>query len=258
MIIASFFNVLRAVFPVHESSFNFIIVSKWVALFGVSLYAVLMWIFNGRISLFSYCRSRLVASTLWSISLFFLCPKLIGLAIMLVLIFLIILGLEAMVAIGISQKYMRLFLVFLFLGFPVFVVLNQYSIKPTLSVDNPQGVDSCGGATWYWVGDTMNFRVSNYPFLGNQLDNLELSFDASAGPANPAPLRRVALIDSLGVGQNREFEDRAKLTFIIKPIVGENIYTLVVVEPTEHVFRVQGDPRKHMIEVKNVSIIGTR
>jgi hypothetical protein len=132
-------------------------------------------------------------------------------------------------------------------------LLDSSGADPQIIVRNSQGMDSRGKATWYWIGSEATFEVIDFaPPPGNAA--CEIAFDASAGLANPEPLRTVALADTDKIVQKVSFTREAAIHFQITPKRGKNVYSLKVLFPTEQTQKIPSDPRNHMLRIEHITI----
>ena len=125
---------------------------------------------------------------------------------------------------------------------------------PVLVVNNPQGIEGAPGRSYYWVGPDATLTLTDYLLPVGQTRLVALNFEIVAGPANPAHERQVVLVGPDGSEQKVDFTDSTTGRFQLKVHAGDNVYRFKVLYPAQQTFWVPGDPRDHMVRLKELSL----
>ncbi len=130
--------------------------------------------------------------------------------------------------------------------------ISAYSpnAAPEIVVHNPQGIDRDGNQRWYWVGDEMVIEIIN---LSTQTLSRQLRFRAISGPALAAPARTIILRSPLNKPKTLHFSGDTILECPVVLAPGSNLLTLAV-ENTNGWSRIQGDGRKLMVRIQEISV----
>lgn len=125
---------------------------------------------------------------------------------------------------------------------------------PAIRVINPQGEDTSGASSWFWVQKRIDIELTRTDAdPGDYL--YQLSFLAESGFANPNPLRTLRLIHKeTGTETILKVTGRAmqSLSLNLKP--GENHVSLEIVEDLPQTVKAPGDPRVHMLRVEDFGL----
>ena len=126
--------------------------------------------------------------------------------------------------------------------------------NPAIVITNPQGNDSNGVESWYWIGPDATIELDAEFVRIDQVRRFSLSFDAKAGQLQPDRACGLILRGPEGDEQKFDFVDSGVARFNVAVHQGKNIYTLKVVYPTEVTLIVPGDARKFFVKIENPAL----
>jgi hypothetical protein len=125
---------------------------------------------------------------------------------------------------------------------------------PQIVAANPQGEDKSGAGSWFWVKKRMELKINRSD--ADPADHLyQLSFRASAGFANPSPVRTLRLTHTeTGTETILKVNGESSLDLSLNLKPGPNRLTLEIVEDLPHAVKVPGDPRVHMLRAEEFTL----